>query len=257
MSFKTSVYFNNFDLSAIPGVSVYDHDFISPPTRVINKAKLARADKSVLTSAEYSEKTVTVDGFVCGINKSDTEDAFETMKGILQIPEGTLRMEQAGLQIEYIGTLNGITHDYYGNTLRFTLSFICSDPIGRNRLTTNLLASVSNTTADHTYQFTVLGSFKARPNIKLTYSAITGGTGKTIQVLNSDSQQGIKITGNFTTGDIIDIDVDNQTVTQNATLIDYEGVFPEFYPGLRNFQYIDDMTARTVLIDVTYNKRYA
>jgi hypothetical protein len=255
--FKTNVYFNNFNLSLITGISIYNHDFISSPNRVINKAKLARADKSVLTSAEYSDKTITIQGIACGSDKESTEDAFENLKGVVQIPEGTLRMTQAGLQVEYIGTLQGITHEYFGSKLKFVLTFICSNPIGRNRLITTLI-DTSTTDADHTFGITVAGSFKAQPNIKLSYTAIVGGSpSKNIKVLNADSGQGISLTGSFVTSDIIDIDVDNKTVTQNGVIIDYEGVFPTFFPGSRLLQYIDDFTSRTVAIQVTYNKQFA
>lgn len=255
--FKTNVYFNNFNLSGIDGVSIYNHDFISSPNRVINKAKLARADKSVLTSAEYSDKTITIEGIACGSDKEGTELAFENLKGIIQIPEGTLRMTQAGLQVEYIGTLQGISHEYFGSKLKFTLTFICSNPIGRNRLITSLI-DTSTTDADHTFGITVSGSFKAQPNIHLSYTSITTGTpNKTIRILNADSGQGISLTGTFATADIIDIDVDNKTVTKNGVIIDYEGVFPTFFPGSRLLQYIDDFGARNVAIVVTYNKQFA
>lgn len=254
--YSTPAYFNNFNLSQLPGVSVYDYDFIESPKRNLQYAKLARADKSVLTSAEYSEKTVTITGIVCGSTKNDIEANFETLKGVVQIPEGTLRIENGGLQIEYTGTLNGITHQYMGNKLKFTLSFLCSDPIGRNRLITTLL-NVTNTLETQSWPITVLGSFKAQPNIKITFNSVSGATNKTVQALNADSGQGITVTNTFANGDILDIDVQAKLVTLNTTIIDYGGVFPTFYPGSRSFQYIDDFTSRDVSIEMTYNKQFA
>ncbi len=256
MPYKTAVYYNNFNLSTLDGISVYNHDFISMPKRVLNYSKLARADRSVLTSAEYSEKTVTIQGIACTDTKSNTELAFETLKGILQIPDGTLRVEQAGSQVEYIGTLNGISKQYFGNKLKFTLSFLCTNPIGNDRLVSTLL-SVTNTLATQTWPLTVLGSFKARPNIKITFNSLTGGTNKTVSVLNADSGQGIAVTRTFAASDILDINVRDNSVTFNGSEIDYDGVFPTFFPGQRSFQYIDDLTTRNVSIELTYNKQFA
>jgi hypothetical protein len=254
--FRTPVYYNNFNLSTLDGIAIYNHNFIDMPKRVLNHAKLARADRSVLTSAEYSEKIVTIQGIASKGTKTDTELAFETLKGVLQIPEGTLRVEVAGSQVEYIGTLNGISKEYFGNKLKFTLSFLCSNPIGSDRTVSTLL-DVTNTLATQTWPLTVQGSFKARPNIKVTFTSVTGATTKTVQVLNADSGQGISITRTFANGDILDVDVKNNTVTYNGTAQAYDGVFPTFFPGNRTFQYIDDFTARDVAILVTYNKQFA
>lgn len=257
MLYKTAVYYNNFNLSTIDGISIYNHNFIGMGNRVLNYQKLARADKSVLTSAEYSDKTIPIKGFACGDDKSATELAFETLKGIIQIPEGTIRVEQAGSQVEYIGTLNGITDmEYFGNKLKFTLQFLCSNPIGSDRLLSTIMTA-TNTLTSITYPITIEGSFKAQPNIKITFNTVTGATTKTVQALNSDSGQGIRVTNTFTNGSILDINVRDKSVTLNGSPVDYDGVFPTFFPGSRAFQYIDDFSTRNVTIELTYNKQFA
>jgi hypothetical protein len=256
MLYRTQVYYNNFNLSGLPGIAVYNHNFISMPARNLNRAKLARADRSILTSAEYSEKTITVTGIATGDTKNEIEGNFETLKGVLQVPEGIIRVEQAGQQVEYTGTLSAFSTEFLGKHLKFTLSFLCSNPIGRSRLTSTLLDEVTSS-ASYTHSITVEGSYKALPIIRITFSALTGGTNKTVQVLNADTGQGISITRDWTAGEILTVDSFNKRVEVDDADVDYGGVFPSFYPGLRSFQYIDDLTTRTVAIEITYNKQYA
>lgn len=256
MLYRTPVYYNNFNLSSLDGVAVYNHNFISVPSRNLNRAKLARADKSLLTSAEYTEKTITITGIVTGDDKNEIESRFETLKGVLQVPEGIVRVEQAGDQVEYTGTMSGMTQQDFGKHLKFTLSILCSNPIGRSRTVSTLLTA-TNTGPSYSHSITVLGSYRASPIIKVTIDSLTGGTNKTIQVLNSDTFQGISITRTWTAGEILTVDSFNKIVEVNDVAVDYNGVFPTFFPGLRTFQYIDDFTTRSVDIEITYNKQYA
>lgn len=257
MLFRTPVFINNFNLSNLPGVAVYNHNFITTPSRNLNRAKLARADRSLLTSAEYTEKTITIEGIVAGSNKNDTELKFETLKGVLQIPESIIRVEQGGLQVEYTGTMNGVTQEYMGRHLKFVISMLCSNPIGRSRLTTTLLTA-SNENPTYTHSLNVEGSYKALPIIKVTLSSLVDASpNKKIQVLNADTTQGISVTRNWSNGDILTVDSFNKLVEVNDSGVDYDGVFPTFFPGLRSFEYIDDFTDRVADIEITYNKQFA
>lgn len=257
MLYRTPVFYNNFNLSNLPGIAVYNHNFIRTPVRDLKRAKLARQDRSLLTSAEYTEKTILIHCIATGANKNEIESNYETLKGVLQVPEGIIRVEQAGQQVEYIGTMSGITdEEWVGKHLQFTINMLCSNPIGRSRIT-SILLSQSNTTPSFTHSITVEGSSKAQPLIKVTLTDITDGTNKTIQVLNADTTQGITITRDWADGEILTVDSYNKIVEVDDVEVDYGGIFPTFFPGLRSFQYIDDFTARNVAIEITYNKQYA
>jgi phage-related protein len=254
--FTTSVFFNNFDLALLEGVSIYDHDFIGMPNRDLKSNKLARADRSLLTSAEYTNKPITITGLVCGSDKSDTELNFDALKAVIQVPEGLLRIEQSGSQVEYRGTLNGIAKEYYAKKLKFTLTFLCSNPIGKDQALTSLV-DTNNTDSPFTEQFTVLGSFKAEPYFTLNFNTIVDGTNKTVSLLNAATTQGLRITNDFASGDLLTVDVANKEVTLNGNIIDFSGNYPTYYPGIRSFQYIDDFTDRDVDIKIEYNKAFA
>lgn len=254
---NTSAYWNNFDLNTLPGVHVITYNVTDMPSRTLNTAKLARSNKSLLTSAEYTEKTVTVSGLIGGANAVEQQDSFDSLKAHLQEAEGILRVKQGSKTVEYTGTLNGITKTSRDQNLEFELQFKCADPIGRDYTTISLFTTQTITTATLTLPFTVDGTFTAQPRFTLTIGAVTGTMPKTVQILNAETGKGIKITRTWTAGDIITITSDTLEVTANSVLIDFKGQFPKFLPGSRSLQYIDDFTTRSITLAATYQRRYA
>lgn len=253
--FTTTVYFNNFNLSSLPGVKIYDYNVTELPERTLNTSKLARADKSILTSAEYVKKPVYIYGYVGGVNKAAIDQNFDRLKGTIQVNEGAIVVEQGGLQIKYTGTLNTISKQYFGNNLKFTLEFICSDPIGKDS-TPQLLLSTNIITSSITRLLVIEGSYKAFPLFNMVIDSVTDGTDKNISLLNAATGQGIKINADFENGDIVSVNSATMDVLLNSSPVDFEGSFPFFFPGTRSFQYIDDFTARDVDLTITYNRQY-
>lgn len=256
--YTTSVYFNNVNLNSIPGVKAYNYNTNDLPARNLTMSKLARRDKSLLTSAEYSSKNIYIYVFVGGDTADEIQANFDTLKGYIQEPEGVIRVNQGGDEVEYVGTLNGITDKkYVGPTLSFTLQFVCADPIGKDAVGRELFDTTVITSSTYTKNFTVEGSFAASPRFSLTYSSITSGTNKSISILNASTGKGIKITRNFSSGDIVTINSDTFEVIVNGAPTDFQGQFPTFLPGSRSLQYIDDFSARSVSLSSTYTRQYS
>jgi len=253
--FNTNVYFENINLTEIPGVNVYNHNFLDLPEREISSEKLARADKSILTSAEYSSKQVTIELHICSDSKEDTEDAYIQLLGYLQNTNGTLRVVTGSNNVGFnYSTLSSVSHEYYYKTLKVTLVFLCTEPFGVNLDTTTGL-SVTNTLAVQTYPITLQGSYRIEPYITLTFTSITGGTGGTIKIANENTQKGLQITRDWVSGDVLFIDSYEKNVTVNNNVVDFSGTFPTFLPGAKTVGYIDDFSGRSVDIVLTYNKR--
>lgn len=253
--FKTIVYFEDKDLSTFPGISVYNHNFLDLPNRELGISKLARADKSVLTSAEYSSKKVTIKLMICGSDKEDTEDKYIALIGHLQNTNGTLRLREGSSDINYTAsTLQSIGQEYFGHTLKVTLEFVCTDPFGIDNLPTTLV-STTNTLPVITYALTVLGSYRVEPVIRITLTSITDGTGKVLKIKNENTQKGVEITRDWVSGDVLVIDSLEKIVTVNNSMVDFVGTFPDFLPGLKTLGYVDSFTARSVNILAIYNKR--
>lgn len=255
--FNIAVYYNNFNLASLPGVRIVDYDTTSMPNRVLSSSKLARANRSIMTSAEYSNKTVTVSGFIGGDNWQEQQDNFDRLKSYLQEPEGIVRITQGTKTLEYKGTLNGISRERHGNNMSITLEFMCSDPIGKDATTIQLFEPQNIITATFTKSLVVDGSFIAEPRYTITINSVTGGTNKTVSLLNAATGKGIKITRDWTAGDIVSVYSDTMEVVANAVVIDFKGQFPTFFPGARTLQYIDDFTARDVTLAAIYNRKYS
>lgn len=255
--FNIAVYYNNFNLASLPGVKIVNYNVTDLPNRALNNAKLARSNKSILTSAEYSDKTVTITGFIGGDDWIQQQDNFDGLKARVQDVEGIVRVQQGSKSVEYTGTLNAITKEWGGPSLGFTLQFVCSDPIGKDFTTVPLFSPLTITTATLLQSIVVEGTFIAEPRYTITVNAVTGGTNKTITLLNSGTGKGIKITRNWVPGDVVSVASDTLEVLSNSQLSDFSGQFPTFLPGARALQYIDDFSTRNITLTATYNRKYS
>lgn len=56
-------------------------------------------------------------------------------------------LNQGDNDVEYIGTLNGVTKEPIGDNLGFTLSFLCSNPIGKDAVGRAMFEPVAITSA--------------------------------------------------------------------------------------------------------------
>lgn len=256
--YVVDVFFNNLNLNSLAGVKVVNHDASQMPSRTLTANKLARSNRSVLTSAEYVSKPVMVMGFVGGADYDTIQLNFDRLKSRVQDFEGLIRIRQGDTDVEYTGTLNGLTKDMVGPNIRFTLQFQCSNPIGRDAVGHTLFSPLTITTSTLTQAFTVEGSFIASPRFTFNFTSITGGSpNKSVSLLNAATNKGIKITRAWTTGDILAINSDTYEVIVNGTAVDFDGQFPTFYPGGRALQYIDDFSARSVTLSSVYTRQYS
>ncbi len=204
--FNVSVFYNGFDLSSIPGVRIVNYNVTDIPSRSLSASKLARSNRSILTSAEYDEKSVTITGFVGGDNYIIMQDNFDRLKSYIQETEGVVKVQQGSKTVEYTGTLNGVSKTFEGPSMGFTLTFQCSDPIGRDAQTMNLIAPTAITTSSLALAVNVEGSFLAEPRFAIIVNAGTPAqTAKTISLLDAANGKGIKIKRNWVAGDVVTI----------------------------------------------------
>ena len=257
MRHTTSAYFNNFDLNTLEGINITNYSTRDLPARNLTSSKLARANKSLLTSAEYASKSVSITGFSGGNNWEEIVDNFDRLKGHVQDIEGIIGVKQGSKDIEYIGTLNGVSYEEFGQNIGFTLTFLCSNPIGRDASGSNLFEATNITTSTLTKTFTVGGSALAAPRFTFVLTSVTGGTNKSISLLNAATSKGIKITRNWTSGDILNINSDTMEVLVNGISIDFQGQFPTYLPGNRTLQYIDDFSNRNITLSAIYTRQYS
>lgn len=248
-----SVKFNSNDLSEIAGVWLYSYDATSLPTRDVKIHKIARRSLSIITSAEYSQKVIPVFMRVCSGTRQDTEATLTEIKGLLQPQNGILEVEQSGQQYQYTATMNEFNIEWDSSYAYVTIVFIASTPVAES-VETDLLFNFTTTLSSDGSSFVVGGSYIAGPIINVVYSAVTGGTGS-MSVFNASTNQGIVISGTFTTGTIVEINSSAYTVLVNGISTDFEGLFPVFPPGSQRVGYSDTFSTRTVTLSGTANTR--
>ena len=159
---ETSVSFNGNDLSLIDGADLYNHNFNRLPSRDIRIHKLARESLSIITSAEYTQKELTVWLDICKGSREATEMALEQLKAILQGQNGELRVRQAGTLYKYTATMNELSIEWDGYNAYVTISFIASTPIGES-VDSLPLFNFTLTSQYANTPFIVAGSFNSKP----------------------------------------------------------------------------------------------
>lgn len=251
-----SVFFAGNDLSIIVGATLIDHNFNDLPSRELSMSKLARANKSVLTSAEYSSKEVTVSFHLRGCDRGDTEIVLSTLKSYLSPVNKPLIVSQAHADVTYpTATLNELNYEWLSNKILITLVFTVADPIGYQDITTSLV-NKTITTASDTSPITISGSFEAEPIISAILTTVTGAVAQSMSFRNGDTGQGITITRTWANGDTVQVDVANKVVYINSAISDFTGQFPVFATGSQSLTYSDTFTTRSLALSATYKIRF-
>jgi hypothetical protein len=251
-----SISFNGTDLDKLDGVDVYNYEVNNLPTRRLSLNEIARSDRSVLTNAEYTQKVIRVFMDICNGTRAQTELAYGRVKQAVQGLEGLLVVPQYGLDaVGYTCTLNATGERWEGNKAYITLEFVAGNPFGIDQDVTNYVTSTALTTATATYTPVVTGTaIDQLPIYTINYSALTGGTAKTVTIKTSNART-MNITRDWTASDVLVINCVSQKVTVNQSLVDYTGRFPVVSDG-QTIDYEDDLTTRTATIAVTCNERY-
>lgn len=249
-----SVKFNGNDISEVSGVWLYNYTATDLPQRDVKIHKLARRSLSIITSAEYTQKTIPVMMKVCSGDRQDTEYTITQIKGLLQPQNGELIVRQSGEDYKYTATMNEFNIEWVGSSAYVVIVFIASTPIA-SAVATDVLTSFNTTLASDGSSFVVDGSYLAEPFINIVVNSVTGGSGGSVSIFNASTNQGITVTGNFTAGAQLEIDCSEYTAQLNGVSIDFEGLFPTFPPGAQRIGYSDTFTTRNVDLTATYNAR--
>lgn len=260
MSILTSppvVKFAGNDLNQVAGLLITKRNDFEPAERVTNQYKLARTNKSVLTTAEFKNKPVTIECVITRPNRALLRDSIDQLNGLLTAIEDRLDILQDGVVRRYTGTMKMLrVAETQGGYAKVSIQFMCSDPFGYDESATSLLEAVESTSGNTSFQISVGGSAAVEPIITIEFTGITDGTGGTVQVTNTRNGIGISVTRDWVTGDILEINGEEKKVRINGSEINPTGKILSFLPGLRQIGYVDDFTARTYEITAQYTKRY-
>ena len=252
---KYQVMFAGNDLSAINNLVVENHDFNQLPERDIRINKLARRDKSIITSADYVSKEIPVNFYACGGSRAGTEDVITQLKSLTQAQNGLLVISQGGDVVEYVATMQEMSINWIGTSAEITLLFIASDPAGKNSTAIDFIPTATITAASNSYASIVLGSATVYPTFNITITSVTGGTAASLTIINALTGQGITITRNWTSGELLEINSEDMTATVDGNVVDFTGMFPQFSSGTQQIQYLDTFTTRNITLSASYKPR--
>ncbi len=250
--------FNGTNIASVNGVTILATDPYKPPKRALSVYSLARSNKSKVNSAFFTERRITIKIGIQRSSRDLVEQSFDTLIALLQGLEKDLVLSQSGGVRKYTVTLEDMSIKRSGGAYtEIDLIFRCSDSYGYDTDYTIALnqAGITSSTRGDAIPFAGSAEFQA-PLIRITYTAVTGGTAKTVVIGNPVTGQQITATRDWVSGDVLEIDSLNQTVKVNGTEIEFTGAFPEWAPSLGNWSYSDTLTTRTFTARITYFKRY-
>lgn len=251
------VTFAGNNLNQVPGLLIMKRNDFEPAERVTNQYKLARTNKSVLTTAEFKNKPVIVEVTITRPSRALLRDAIDMLNSLLTQLEGTLDVLQDGIVRRYTGTMKSMKiAETQGGYAKIGITFMCSDPFGYDEGTTQLLQAVESSSGNVSFQISVGGSSGVEPIIIVEYSAVGGATGGTAQITNTQNGIGISVTRDWINGDTLEINGAEKKVRINGSEINPTGKIPNFLPGLRQIGYVDDFSSRTFEITAYYTKKY-
>lgn len=250
--------FDGNQLTSISGLSILATDPYKAPKRTLSSFLLARTNKMRTTSAFYTQKSVSIRIAIQTPSRGVTEQSFDALMKIVQGQTKELILSQAGGVRKYFCTLASVDMVRAGGSyMEFTLVFNCDDNFGYDTgYTTALsLSGITAATRGDAVPFDGSAPWQA-PLITIFYTALTGGTSKSVVIGNLATGQQITVTRTWAAGDRLEIDTYNRTVKVNGTEVAFTGAFPEFAPALGNWTYSDGLTTRTFNATITYYKRY-
>lgn len=236
-----------------------DIDHHSNPTKNAQGYSVSHSNYSAIPFVNYPSKSITISGSLESDTIPNMDTLEDTFKGYFIGKDKFLDIGYGGGTRRYTATAINVQVTRPGNLNygTFSVTFFCIFPFGRNTSATTALNVAGRTSAVYADSYSFIGTAPVQwPIITVTFTALTGGTNKTVTIGNNASGQSIAVTRTWSVNDALQIDVGARTVTVNGTLVDFTGAFPEFPPGNQVIGYSDGLTTRTFTINVVYYPSY-
>jgi hypothetical protein len=261
---QTNINFAIFDsnnlASVVNGLTVLGIDTYKPPKRKLSIFQVARTNKNKVNSAFFNSRPITVRVGITRGNRDALEQSIDDLMSYIQGVEKELWVPQASATRKYTCTLSDVNVLAGGGAYwEAELVFTCSDIYGYDTaytLIVNNLTGITSSSRSDQYNFQGSADWQV-PYIRVTYTALTGATTKTVLIGNASTGQQITITRTWAATDVLEVDCLAQTVKINGVEVSFTGAFPRFAKGLGNITYSDNFTTRTFNYLVYYYKRYA
>lgn len=255
MSASQEVVYDGFNF-ADNGIVLTNIDHLRLAERENQLESRANRSGAVLVQSRLSTKPIYLEGYYIGSSVSDAQNMYDTLAQALNRQERPLVVPHAGGTRRYTATPQNLVISQPDGLNRLTFSFEFVVPEGSSaEQSATTLVDTSVTTASSTIPLSVSGSVTARPTITLTFTSVTGGTGKTVTIRNARDFIGLTFDRDFVSGDVITIDSDEFQIYINGVLTEPSGRMPTWEAGSGSLYYSDTFTSRQVEINATYIKK--
>lgn len=250
------VIYNGTNIQDISNLTITEVMSYNPPTKNLDRAVIANADKSAVSADFYVDKRIVIKGYIAEANKALLEERLSQLYELLDYREAILSVEQANKTLEYTATVETVElSDTAGGYSGFQIDFFCSDPFGYSPVSTTILDVASLTNNNQSYVVTTEGTTTQLPYVTLTIDSIAGGN-TSLYLSNLTRGETMEIVRSWEVGDILIIDSENGTVTVNGTEVEYIGKIFTLNKGSNSISYDDDFTSRSIDLIIDYRKRW-
>lgn len=258
MSTMKGVSYGGFDMQANGVRTVETPDLYNAPENNIQADALAERDGSLIVKQQFGSKSFTVNGYLRATSDAALESLMDTFKQAMAVKNQPFDIDHAGSVRRYLGSArNDIISRQGPSTAAFSVQFFSADGVGWDTSSSPLIAATSVTQSVASIPFTVGGTYKAEPYIKVTVNTITGGgTNKTMTLGNANSLRSISIVWTWAAGDVLEMDTLKGTLYVNGLVVPYSGSLLTFDPGANGLTYNDEFTTRDVTVVASYTRRW-
>lgn len=250
------ITFNSLNLNDRVNYVVEETNHEETAKPEINLQKLARTNDSVLLRKNFGTKTIKMVVIVKDSTKDALDSRLDTFRQTIEALHKNLDIDYSSSTRRFVCTGYVERIDRQLKWARVSIKFECYKAFGEDVSATSE-SFLDKTTSPFTDDITIGGSAPAQPEITININSLTASGEKFIQIKNTDNGDYVKITASdWTADDIVIISTRTATVTRNGNVVEYLGIMPEWVPGVNNWEYTDDFTARQVDIEFSYKKRF-
>ena len=250
-----NVSLNNYNLDLTNNMVVQKLEHDSMPIHDFTIQELARRDKAMIVSSQYTPKKITIEGQIKGDNIDDLEANIDTFKRSIAGTSITLAIDYASGTRNYTVALNSFTisrESFHINYVPFTLELTATDPMGYGTSYTKSWDGV--TTSEYDCTFTANGTIYPEPIITVTINTETNMG--LLKIKNNTTGDEIQLSMDFSASDEIILSMITNSITVNGTAVDFIGKIPEFITGSNSLTATFTADARNIDMDLTYQARY-
>lgn len=250
-----NIVFNNYGLQNTSHISEYSrHE--SGPRKEFVLSDVPRGDGKNLQDSFYKDKIISIKGVLIKDSIANLVAQMDIMKKFLREANKTLRIVEGQNTKVYTANLTNSesmfpNREHWMTTIvYYNLKFTTWTPFGRDETRTTR-EDFSKTAASIEIELTNSGTIEARLKTYIQVDAASNFS--KLSWKNNTNGNQIDITRNFSAGEQILIDGENQVITVDGVAVDFEGFPPKLNIGANSFTLTITSTSHTLS---TSNKHF-